>query len=143
MLKKNTPPHCLLCNFAGHVLLFIHFCSHSGRRGPGQEYLKDTLQELVENINNTALNEELNLEVNPVKVYCALHSVVDDERNSITMERALKDKHVKETIQQRLVKLSNITTQFFDAITQSLEHVPYGIRWLCKAIYQLCQVCGW
>ncbi|XP_066920061.1 uncharacterized protein [Clytia hemisphaerica] len=109
------------------------------RRGPGQEYLKDTLQELVEQTNLTGLSEDLNLEVNPVKVYCALHSVVDDERNNVTMEKALKDKDVKATINARLVKLENITKYFFDAIIQSLNSVPYGIRWLCKAIYQLCQ----
>ena len=56
------------------------------------------------------------------------------------MEKALRDKDVKATINARLVKLENITKQFFDAIIQSLNSVPYGIRWLCKAIYQLCQV---
>lgn len=110
----------------------------SNRRGPGQEYLKETLQELVETINNT--ENELNLEVNPVKVYCAVHNVVDDERNSITMEKALKDKQVKEVIEGRLKDLENITSKFFNAVVNSLDYVPYGIRWLCKAIYQLCQV---
>lgn len=114
--------------------------STHNRRGPGQSYLKRTLQDLVEQTNKTGMSEELNLEVNPVKVYCALHSVVDDQRNNITMEKALRDKGVKDTINKRLVKLSDITTQFFDAIISSLDKVPYGIRWLCKAIYQLCQV---
>ena len=120
------------------MLTFIY--PFTNRRGPGQSYLKRTLQELVERTNETGNNEDLNLEVNPVKVYCALHSVVDDERNNITMERALKDKSVKEKIRERLVKLTSITTHFFDAIINSLDQVPYGIRWLCKAIYQLCQV---
>ena len=35
------------------------------RRGPGQEYLKETLQQLVEDTNSRT---DINLEVNPVKV---------------------------------------------------------------------------
>ena len=83
---------------------------------------------------------DLNLEVNPVKVYCVVHDVIDNERNSITMERALRDPKVAEVISYRLKGLEEITSKFFDAIVSSLDYVPYGIRWLCKAIYQLCRV---
>lgn len=107
------------------------------RRGPGAEYLKETLQEIVEDLN---ANMDLNLEVNPVKVYCAVHHVIDDEQNNITMERALKDPKVADVINYRLKGLEEITSRFFDAIVSSLDYVPYGIRWLCKAIYQLCRV---
>lgn len=106
------------------------------RRGPGAEYLKETLQEIVEDLN---ANMDLNLEVNPVKVYCAVHHVIDDEQNNITMERALKDPKVADVINYRLKGLEEITSRFFDAIVSSLDYVPYGIRWLCKAIYQLCR----
>jgi len=106
------------------------------RRGPGQEYLKETLQELVESVND---NINLNLEVNPAKVYCTLYSIPDNEKNDVTMERALRDPQVKEIINYRLKGLEDITSQFFDAIIASLDYVPYGIRWLCKAIYQLCR----
>ena len=91
----------------------------------------------MENIN---LNTELNLEVNPLKVYCDVYDVMDDERNSITMERALKDPEVKNIILYRLKGLEDITSQFYAAIISSLDYVPYGIRWLCKAMYMLCIV---
>lgn len=105
------------------------------RRGPGQEYLKETLQEIMENMN---ANIDLNLEVNPVKVYCAIYDVIDNEQNSITMERALKDREVANIIMYRLKGLEDITTQFYNAIIASIDYIPYGIRWLCKAMYQLC-----
>ena len=108
------------------------------RRGPGQEYLKETLQALVEDVN---YNLELNLEVHPVKVYTEVYNIIDNEQNNITMERALKDPKVAEKIKFRLKGLEDIASQFFDAIIASLDFVPYGIRWLCKAIYQLCRVC--
>ena len=56
------------------------------------------------------------------------------------MERALRDPKVAKVIKYRLKGLEDITAQFFDAIVASLDYVPYGIRWLCKAIYQLCRV---
>lgn len=106
------------------------------RRGPGQEYLKETLQSLIEDI---AARKDLNLEVHPVKVYAEIHQIEDDEQNSITMETALRDSKVAEVIRSRLKGLEELSSQFFDAIIQSLDFVPYGIRWLCKAIYQLCR----
>ncbi|XP_012561105.1 uncharacterized protein LOC100198420 isoform X1 [Hydra vulgaris] len=106
------------------------------RRGPGQEYLKETLQDIVVDVNS---NIDLNLEVNPVKVYTAIYQIIDNEQNNITMERALRDPKVAKVIKYRLKGLEDITEQFFEAIVASLDYVPYGIRWLCKAIYQLCR----
>ena len=91
----------------------------------------------MEEINS---NTNLTLEVNPVRVYCAIHEIDDNAKNNITMERALRDPKVAEIINYRLKGLEEITSQFFDAIISSLDFVPYGIRWLCKAIYQLCRV---
>lgn len=91
----------------------------------------------MENMN---ANTDLNLEVNPVKVYCALYNVIDDDRNSIMMERALKDREVANIVMYRLKGLEDITTQFYNAIIASIDYIPYGIRWLCKAMYQLCLV---
>ena len=91
-------------------------------------------------MTNISANIELNLEVNPVKVYCAIYDVIDDEQNNITMERALKDSEVANVIMYRLKGLEDITSQFYDAIVSSIDYVPYGIRWLCKAMYQLCMV---
>ena len=56
---------------------------------------------------------DLNLEVNPVKVYCDIYDVIDDEQNSITMERALKDVKVAEVINYRLKGLEEITSKNF------------------------------
>ena len=90
----------------------------------------------MEEVNS---NTNLTLEVNPVRVYCAIYEIDDNEKNSITMERALRAPNVAEIINYRLKGLEEITSEFIEAIILSLDFAPDGIRWLCKAIYQLCR----
>ena len=53
----------------------------------------------MEEVNS---NTNLTLEVNPVRVYCAIYEIDDNEKNSITMERALRAPNVAEIINYRL-----------------------------------------
>ncbi|XP_048588250.1 GTPase-activating protein isoform X2 [Nematostella vectensis] len=103
------------------------------RRGPGQEYLKCTLEEPL---NDLMSQEDLVLEINPIKVYIELYGHPMDE-SSLTLERAMDDPEVMFRTKLRIKKLQDISSLFLGIIISSLSQVPYGIQWLCRAIKEL------
>lgn len=103
------------------------------RRGPGQEYLKATIGSLITDL---AANHTLSLETNPAKIFEELRGS-SGEQNAVTIEMALQDPEVSKIFEKRLGELKRVSEQFLDAVINSLHCVPYGIRWLCKAIMQL------
>lgn len=56
---------------------------------------------------------------------------------SSTAEEAAADPHVQSLIQPRLKTLMNVADSFLTTIINSLDQVPYGIRWICKQIRSL------
>lgn len=56
---------------------------------------------------------------------------------SATAEEAAADPRVQALIKPRLKELMNIANSFLTTIIDSLEEVPYGIRWICKQIRSL------
>lgn len=104
------------------------------RRAPGQDYLKSTLGELV---NEVVEQADLVLEINPLKVYSEIYGKSAESSGQVTMEQAMDDHAVQTTIRERITKIINMTTKFVKAITASLLDVPYGIRWLCSTIVTL------
>lgn len=103
------------------------------RRGPGQEYLKATLGTLIEELSN---DHSLSLDPNPTKIYGEVYGL-EHEFNAITVEQALQDPEISRIYSKRINDLMKSSSRFLDAIINSLQCVPYGIRWLCKAIKQL------
>lgn len=103
------------------------------RRGPGQEYLKATLGSLIQDLAN---DHALSLDPNPTKIYGEVHGL-EYEFSPLTVEAALQDPEVSKIYKRRINDLVKTTAKFLDAIINSLQCVPYGIRWLCKAIKQL------
>eukprot|EP01103_Thecamoeba_quadrilineata_P003545 TRINITY_DN13309_c0_g1_i1.p1 TRINITY_DN13309_c0_g1~~TRINITY_DN13309_c0_g1_i1.p1 ORF type:complete len:755 (+),score=156.25 TRINITY_DN13309_c0_g1_i1:7-2271(+) len=108
------------------------------RRGPGQQYLK---QLLGPTLNEIISQSELNLEVNPVKVYEAYINEVESTTGKSTSlprqlspEEAMVSPIVTEIITPRIKKLHAIVDSFLDTVVASLETIPYGIRWICKQI---------
>ncbi|KAI0218425.1 RasGAP protein [Massospora cicadina] len=90
------------------------------RRGPGQTYLKSVLSS---RINSIIEDTELNLEINPL--------------TGVTPEQAANNPQVKAIVAPRIEKLTEVATGFLDTILNSLDAVPYGIRWICKQIRSL------
>ncbi|KAI5293018.1 glyceraldehyde-3-phosphate dehydrogenase 1, partial [Ascosphaera acerosa] len=128
LLRQNTPVSRMMTTYT--------------RRGPGQAYLKSVLVKLI---NNLIQLEDLDLEINPLKVYESMCERIEDEHGelppdmprSITAEAAAANKEVQRTIEPRLSMLTKIANDFLDTIIAGLEETPYGIRWICKQIRSL------
>ncbi|KAK3812152.1 MAG: Rho GTPase activation protein [Benniella sp.] len=128
LLRANTPVSRMMTTYT--------------RRGPGQSYLKTVLSE---RINNLIEHKDLNLEVNPLKVYEQMINQIEEDTGSlppelprgVPPETAAANKDVQAIILPRLGMLMEIANLFLDTIIESLDQVPYGIRWICKQIRSL------
>ncbi|KAI9268706.1 Rho GTPase activation protein [Sporodiniella umbellata] len=128
LLRANTPVSRMMTTYT--------------RRGPGQSYLKSVLSE---KINALLEDKNLNLQINPLKVYEELVEYKERELSPdlesfpkvVTAEAAASNLEVQSIIQPRLEKLISIAEELLVAIISSLNNIPYGIRWICKQIRSL------
>ncbi|KAI8969504.1 Rho GTPase activation protein [Trametes punicea] len=128
LLRANTPVSRMMTTYT--------------RRGPGQSYLKSVL---AERINSLIEHKDLNLEINPVKVYEQMIQQIEEETGSlppnlprgVPPEVAAANPDVQAIIAPRLTMLMEIANSFLLTIIDSMESVPYGIRWICKQIRSL------
>lgn len=112
------------------------------RRGPGQSYLKTVL---ADRINSLIEIKDLDLEINPLKVYEAMIRKIESGGGDlpeglpkgITAEQAAANENVQRIIAPRIDMLVEIANSFLDTIIDGLEETPYGIRWICKQIRSL------
>ena len=58
----------------------------------------------------------------------------------VAPEVAAANADVQAIIQPRLTMLMEIANSFLTTIIESMETVPYGIRWICKQIKSLTRV---
>ena len=131
LLRANTPVSRMMTTYT--------------RRGPGQSYLKSVL---AERINSLIEHKDLNLEINPVKVYEQMINQIEEETGSlppnlprgVAPEIAAENPDVQAIIAPRLTMLMEIANSFLLTIIESMESVPYGIRWICKQIRSLTRV---
>lgn len=131
LLRANTPVSRMMTTYT--------------RRGPGQSYLKSVL---AERINSLIEHKDLNLEINPLKVYEQMINQIEEETGSlpetlprgVAPEQAAANPDVEAIIAPRLTMLMEIANSFLLTIIDSLENVPYGIRWICKQIRSLTRV---
>lgn len=128
MLRANTPVSRMMTTYT--------------RRGPGQSYLKSILSNKIKELVTDA---NLNLEINPLKVYEQMVVQIETEKGylptdlprSVTPEVAASNPNVQSIIQPRLEKLIEIAEAFLTTLISSTASVPYGIRWICKQIRSL------
>lgn len=112
------------------------------RRGPGQSFIKTVL---AERINALIEHHDLDLEINPLKVYERMLEQIQEDTGSlpaslpkgITAEEAAENPQVQAIIEPRLAKLMELANGFLSTIIAGLEETPYGIRWICKQIRSL------
>src|SRR3984885_9453631 len=112
------------------------------RRGPGQSYLKTVL---ADRINGLIELKDLDLEINPLKVYERMIEQIEEDTGSlpaslpkgVTAEQAAENSQVQAIIEPRLTMLMEIANGFLTTIIDGLEETPYGIRWICKQIRSL------
>ncbi|KAF1973291.1 Rho GTPase activation protein [Bimuria novae-zelandiae CBS 107.79] len=128
LLRANTPVSRMMTTYT--------------RRGPGQSYLKVVLQD---SINSLIELKDLDLEINPLKVYEKMVTEIEDQQGSlppnlskgVTAEQAAENETVQQIIAPRLTMLMEIANNFLTTIINGLEETPYGIRWICKQIRSL------
>lgn len=128
LLRANTPVSRMMTTYT--------------RRGPGQSYLKTVL---AERINSLIEIKDLDLEINPLKVYESMIGKIEADGGTlpanlpkgITAEQAAANENVQRIIAPRIDMLIEIATSFLDTIIEGLEETPYGIRWICKQIRSL------
>ena len=128
LLRANTPVSRMMTTYT--------------RRGPGQSYLKVVLQA---KINSLIELKDVDLEINPLKVYGTMieqierdtGSVPDNLPRGVTAEQAAENREVQAIIAPRLTLLMELANSFLETIFQGLDETPYGIRWICKQIRSL------
>lgn len=128
LLRANTPVSRMMTTYT--------------RRGPGQSYLKVVL---AERINSLIELKDLDLEINPLKVYEKIVAEIEESQGSlppdlpkgVTAEQAAENETVQQIIAPRLTMLMEIANSFLTTIIEGLEETPYGIRWICKQIRSL------
>ena len=128
LLRANTPVSRMMTTYT--------------RRGPGQGYLKSVL---ADRINSLIEIKDLDLEINPLKVYEAMVEKIEANGEAlpaglakgITAEQAAANENVQRIIAPRIDMLIEIANSFLDTIIDGLEETPYGIRWICKQIRSL------
>ncbi|KAI2624512.1 GTPase [Xylaria nigripes] len=128
LLRANTPVSRMMTTYT--------------RRGPGQSFLRTVL---AEKINGLIELQDLDLEINPLKVYERMCNQIEEETGSlppslprgITGEQAAENPQVQAIIEPRLTMLTEFANGFLTTIIEGLEEAPYGIRWICKQIRSL------
>ncbi|EMC95963.1 hypothetical protein BAUCODRAFT_510246 [Baudoinia panamericana UAMH 10762] len=128
LLRANTPVSRMMTTYT--------------RRGPGQSYLKTVL---ADRINSLIEIKDLDLEINPLKVYESMIEKIEASgeplppglQKGITAEQAAANENVQRIIAPRIEMLIEIANSFLDTIIMGLEDTPYGIRWICKQIRSL------
>ncbi|KAF2274817.1 Rho GTPase activation protein [Westerdykella ornata] len=128
LLRANTPVSRMMTTYT--------------RRGPGQSYLRVVL---ADSINSLIELKDLDLEINPLKVYEKMVSEIEEKEGclppdlpkGVTAEQAAENETVQQIIAPRLTMLSEIANNFLTTIINGLEETPYGIRWICKQIRSL------
>ncbi|KAI0160187.1 GTPase [Xylariaceae sp. FL1272] len=128
LLRANTPVSRMMTTYT--------------RRGPGQSFLRTVL---ADRINSLIELKDLDLEINPLKVYERMCQQIEEDTGSlpdslpkgITGEQAAENPQVQAIIEPRLTMLTEIANGFLNTIIDGLEDAPYGIRWIYKQIRSL------
>lgn len=111
------------------------------RRKQGLEYLKATLGPLLKIVMEKT---DLSLDLNPQTIYQSMineQEIRTGEKSSlernIPEDKAMSNPEVKSIMSLRLNALQEICQMFLDGVINSMNSLPYGIRWICKQIKSL------
>ncbi|EFA79526.1 RasGTPase-activating protein [Heterostelium album PN500] len=112
------------------------------KRKQGTDYLKAVIGPILSSV----IKQDLNLELKPSAVYAAIISeqeIRTGEKSTldrnVSDDKALEVPEVTKTIKTRVEQLTSICDQFLEGIINSLNRLPYGIRWICKQIQQIAE----
>jgi len=110
---------------------------YRGAQG-NQNSLKTLLGPLIQQVMD---DKELNMNIHPVDVYKSWISKTETETGTpstlpydVTAEQALKHSEVTDEIDRTIQKLVTIIESFQDEIIQSVDKMPYGIRYIAMQL---------
>jgi len=113
------------------TLMLSLYCNRTNGLQALKTVLWKPLKDLIE-------NEDLNLEIDAVKVYKQIAQESGDEKfqegDALTPEKALANSRVQALRKTRMKDLRTITQKIFDRITETVDEIPYGIRFICKQV---------
>ncbi|KAI8145855.1 Rho GTPase activation protein [Fennellomyces sp. T-0311] len=117
---------------------FMKLVVQTNRGAKERMFFRKLLSPLVGQI---VQNEYLDLETDPIAIY---HKAINEEesqtgrpsmrKHSATVQDALQDEEVRDTFVMHLQHLREITTNFLQAITATVDDVPYGIRIIARKL---------
>lgn len=106
-----------------------------------RKYMRDLLSPIVK--DSVIDNPELDLESDPMQIYL---SAIENEQlrtgqrsqrsPDIPREQAIRDPETKRTFITHLQDLRDIADQFFAALEDSLQRMPFGVRYVAQQMFQ-------
>ena len=113
------------------------------RRGQGLGILREILEKPIREM---VAQTSLNLEINPVEVYKQIINSYEAKMNkpwdgirNPTSDEAAENKYVKRLIPPRVKQLEYIAEHFIQRIIETVDSVPFGIRWICRQLAEMAQ----
>ena len=106
-----------------------------------RKYMRDLLSPIIK--DNIIDNPELDLESDPMQIYL---SAIENEQlrtgrrsqrsPDIPREQAIRDPETKRTFITHLQDLRDIADQFFAALEDGLQRMPFGVRYTAQQMFQ-------
>ena len=106
-----------------------------------RKYMRDLLSPIVK--DSVIDNPELDLESDPMQIYL---SAIENEQlrtgqrsqrsPDIPREQAIRDPETKRTFITHLQDLRDIADQFFAALDDNLQRMPFGVRYVAQQMFQ-------
>jgi len=106
-----------------------------------RKYMRDILSPIIK--DNIIENPELDLESDPMQIYL---SAIENEQlrtgqrsqrsPDIPREAAIRDPETKRTFITHLQDLRDIADQFFAALEDHLQKMPFGVRYIAQHMFQ-------
>jgi Ras GTPase-activating-like protein IQGAP2/3 len=131
------------------------------RRKQGVDYLREVMGPLVKKVMEKVgcgkgekrkhmfivfHQGKLNLDLNPKLIYQKMITETEirtgkpsDLPRNVTEEQAMKHEEVRAAVSKHLAELEEICNLFLDGIISSRDKLPYGLRWICKALKLACE----
>jgi len=111
------------------------------KRGQGLSVLKGVLEEPLKKITS---QKNLNLEINPTKVYAQMITDFETKEvkesplpKTVDDDTAAANPEVKKIIQERKELLLANADIILSRIVSGAESIPYGMRWICRQLGEL------
>lgn len=108
------------------------------RNGRGQSALQEILGKVIQDVLE---DRSVSIHTDPVHIYKSWINQVEAQTGQrshlpydVTPEQALSHSEVQRRLDISLRNLLAMTEKFFVAISSSVDHIPYGIRYMAKVL---------